>query len=285
MHTVTKILVVFAAVLCVLLAALTMAYSVNAERIVANYQAQVLARQAAEESAAADKARAQAQMDELRQQIAALQNQVTNLTMQKNALDAERAQLIAQARQAEAARESRNAQIDQLAATARTQALLIESYRSEVTRLRENELAFRRREIELEDRLNDLESLREVHEANIRALQEQLVELRRTIETQGAVATGAAGPGAPYTPSIPISGTIVKVGRHPATGKPVATINVGTNNQVRENMRLVIYRGGQFLGNLLITRADLQWSVGEIDTLNRPVDIREGDSVGTLVSR
>jgi len=64
-HTVTKVLVVFAAILCVLLAALTMAYSVNAERVTADYRAQVTLRQSTADSAMADVTQARAEQGAL----------------------------------------------------------------------------------------------------------------------------------------------------------------------------------------------------------------------------
>jgi hypothetical protein len=284
-HTVTKILVVFAAVLCVLLAALTMAYSVNADRIVADYKAQVNAKLLAVETANADVSQANLEKEAKQQELSGKETQITELGMKIASLENDRAQLMNRVSAAETAREGKNAQVDQLAATSKTQALLIDSYRTEVTKLRDNELSYQRKQIELVDRLNDLESQREVQDQNIRALQEQLQEMRRTIDTMGP--TGNGGPAVangPYKPSIPISGKIVATQKAP-NGKTVATINVGTNSQVRENMELAISRGGQFLGNFVVTRADLQWAVGEINTLGKNVDVHEGDSVSTLVSR
>jgi hypothetical protein len=284
-HTVTKVLVVFAAILCVLLAALTMAYSVNAERITADYRAQVTAKQAAEQSTAADLIRAKAEQDAIKEASAGLQNQLTEAKNRIDALENDLTQKRLEINQAKLAGDASTAQINQLATTNNTQARLIDSYRGEVTKLRDNELNYRKREIELVDRLNDLESQREVQDGNIRALQEQLAELRRTVDSGGVGGPAGTTPAGPYKPSIAISGKVLQVGTNKATGQPIATINVGANNQVKENMELAISRNGQFLANFVVTKADLQWAVGEINTLGKKVDIREGDSVGTLVSR
>jgi hypothetical protein len=285
-HTVTKVLVVFAAVLCVLLAALTMAYSINAERITADYRAQVNAKQAAEEGARAQIAAAGAESTQKEKTIAELQQKLTTISNQVQSLESELAQKRLEVNTSKLAADDKNAQLNQLATTSQTQAKLIDSYRGEVTKLRDNELAFRKKETELVDHINDLESQREVQDGSIRALQEQLAEMRRTVDSGGtAVSGGGAAPSGPYTPSIPISGKVLQVATSKANGKPYATINVGANNQVKENMKLAISRNGQFLGNLVVTKTDLQWAVGEINTLGQKVDIREGDSVGTLVSR
>lgn len=286
MHTVTKVLVVFAAILCVLLAALTMAYSVNAERIVSDYKAQVLAKQTAEQSASSDISSARLEMDVQNNMIRELRNTQTNLNNQIQSLQAELATKRAEVNAAQLAGDASKSQIDNLTASVKTYSQLIDSYRGEVTKLRENELSFRQKEIELVDRLNDLESQREVQDGNIRALQEQLAELRRTIDSHGTGVPAQGIAAGPYKPSIPISGKIVAVGATKSgSGKPIVTMNVGTNNQVRENMELAIFRGGNFIANVVVTKTDLQWAVGEVNTLGKNVDIREGDSVGSLASR
>lgn len=287
MHTVTKVLVVFAAVLCVLLAALTMAYSVNADRITANYRDQVNARQLAEANASADITQARAQLAAEKEKFDQLNQRYTDLSNQNSALQADIANRKSELARAQQAADANTAQLDQLAATTKTQATIIDTYRGEVTKLRDNELAYRKREIEITDRNNDLESQVEVKDSSIRALQEQLAEMKRTVDSRGLDGTGPANAaGGPYKPGIPISGRILSVGKNAANQKPVATINVGANNQVKENMELAITRGGVFLANFVVTKTDLQWSVGEINTLgNKNVEIREGDQVGTLVSR
>jgi small-conductance mechanosensitive channel len=283
-HIVTKVLVVFAAVLAVLLSALTMAYAVNSDRIVASIaserdQRQAVQTQLTQASAQAGEERAalSRSLDETRREIASRESKIRDL-------ESERSTLRTQVEKADARAEAIRGEIGQLNASVGTLTRLTENYRDEVTQLRDNELGYRRREIELVDRINDLESQREVLEQSTRALQEQLAEARRAIETQGVTA-GAAGRTAAYTPSISINGRVTNVIKDPATGKPMAMINVGANNSVRENMQLVITRNGQFVGNLIITRTDLQWSLGEIDYLGRKVEVLTGDIVQTLASR
>jgi hypothetical protein len=108
-------------------------------------------------------------------------------------LQTERTKLLQDVATATNARDAIVNQIDQLAATNKTQALLIDSYRNEVTKLRENELTYRKREIELVDRVNDLESQTEVQGGNIRALQEQLVECKRLVDAGGGAGSDSHG--------------------------------------------------------------------------------------------
>ncbi len=288
MHTVTKVLVVFAAILCVLLAALTMAYSVNVDRITADYQKQTELRNASDvlyKTQASQFADQEAKLNLDKQQ---LNQTITHLGTQIDQLQGERTALLKDKSDAMNARDAIANQTDQAVATTKTQALLIQQYRDEVTKLRENELAFRKREIELSDRLSDLESQREVLEQSTRALQEQLEEAKRAIQIgSGPDSKVAKGP---IKPNFPISATIVQTDVNKATGKAMATINVGTNNQIRENMQLVILRDGKYLADFLVTQADLQWARGEIDskgaldTNGKPVEIKAGDMVRSLVS-
>lgn len=287
MHTVTKILVVFAAVLCVLLAALTMAYSANADAIVRANRSEVDRRIAAETQSRADVAAAKDELAAASQRNADLANQVAGLEGQIRQLQGERAALTSERRSAELARDAIVNQVDQLTATNKTQAVLIENYRNEVTKLRDQELSFRRREIELNDQLSDLQSQREVLEGSVRALQEQLAEARRQIEAGGtATASSASGSSQPFTPTFSVSGRVTAVRTDAATGRPVATINIGSTNNVRENMKLAIVRGERFIANLVVTKTDLGWSTGFVDYLSQQgVTVQEGDVVRSLASR
>jgi hypothetical protein len=287
-HTVTKVLVVFASILCVLLAALTMAYSVNVDRIVADRRSEIDRRITAETLANNRVAQGAEEAARLSQMVQAKDSQISQLNTKIAALEAERAQLNQNLAAAVAGRDSIVGQIDQAVATSKTQALLIQQYRDEVTKLRENELMYKKHEIELGDRINDLESSNEVKDQSVRALQEQLVEARRAIDAAGgAIALGPSrGPTQPYKPSIAISGKVTNTKKDAATGKPMARINVGSNNQVREHMQLAIVRGNQFLGNLVVTKTDLGWAEGVIDYVgNTKVEVKDGDEVTSLVSR
>ena len=286
MHTVTKILVVFAAVLAILLAALTMAYSVNASRIVADYRS-------AKDETAQTKASAQAQVAEAglaraekEKQVNELQNRITEVEGQLRALQTDNGRLMAEKRAVEGDRDAVRAQISLFGAANETLANLNKSYRDEVTHLRENELAYKRKEIELGDRINDLDSQLEVSQANTRSLQEQLVEARRSLEAGGGVRTGdtATGTGEPYAPAFAVSGKVTSIAKD-VNGKYTARINLGRNNQLKEGMKLSIVRNGDFIGDLVIVRTDLQESIGEIDYLGRKTEAKVNDEVRSLASR
>ncbi len=286
MHTVTKILVVFAAILAVLLAALTMAYSVNASRITDDYRAAQEKATTSETVARQQVADAQLAHNNLNRDMAAVKNQVAELENGNRALQAERGQLLKDVRAAEGERDNIRGQIALLAASNETQASLIKNYRDEVTRLRDGELASSRQRIELEDRINDLESQLEVAVASTRALQEQLVEAQRSLQTTGgAVRVGdTATAGDPVVPNFAVAGQVTKVGKD-VSGKDSAEINLGTNNRIKENMQLSIFRGEKFIGHLVVVRTDLQKSLGLVDYKGSKLPVQAGDEVKSLASR
>lgn len=280
MHIVTKILIVVAAVLSVLLAALTMAYSVNADTILTSYKNERAQREANEASKNAQITIANEQQAKSRAEIESLRNDKSRAKERLNSLEQENASLEQSRREAEVSRDSIQNKIAELAETTRTQAELIKAYRDEVNRLRNQELTFRRREIDLIDRLNDMTSQNEVLTQTGRALQEQLAEVTRE---RDAVASGPGdiGEDVAYTVSgPPIRGRIIQVKRDEATKKLLAQIDIGTNDRVRKNMLLYVIRGGDtFIANLKVLETDLNWAIVEIDTLNRNVEVKPNDLV------
>jgi chromosome segregation ATPase len=284
-HVLTKVLVVFAAILSVALSALVIAYAVNTDRIAADYgnmQRMKLAAEASLASQLADanttKVRQDAQIQELNRLLADSQAKVTSLEGERATVLADKAKAVA------AAQEIQN-KIADLSETAKTQAAIIANYRDEVTTLRTNELGYRKQQAELDDRINDLESQREVLEQNYRALQEQIAEAKRA---QEAALTGrtASAENRPFvSPGPIINGRIEAVQVDPTTKKLIAKINVGTNDRVAKNMQFAVYRGNDFLGNLVVTEPDLRWSIGEVNTLGQPVQVREGDLIASRLQQ
>ena len=64
-------------------------------------------------------------------------------------------------------------------------------------------------------------------------------------------------------------------------GRPVARIDLGSNDAIRANMKLFISRGDQFLANLIVLDTDLNTAVGAVDTLGQSVKVQPGDRVFT----
>jgi len=291
-HILTKVLVVFAAVLSIFLAALTIAYSANADRISQSLAGEQALREQARAALDTQVAQAKTQQVESKTQIDKLSGEIAQREAEKNQLQTENARLLSEKNKAETARQSIESKIAEISELAKTQATMISSYRTEVTTLRDNEIDYRKKSLDLEARLSDLESQREVLQSTVRALQEQLTEAKlaqdSSLKSGGSLAKGAES--AVFVPLTPIQGKVERVMLDPTSQANLARINVGTNDQVRENMKLMIVRDNNFVANLVIVQTDLKWSVGRIETVNqklssdgKPVEVRGGDLVMSVI--
>ncbi len=279
-HIVTKVLVVFAAVLAVLLAALTMAYSVNADRILDDYHEQIAARRAAETLNNATQAQSQEVSARHNLQLEQLRNDLNEAESLVLSLQRENEQLISEKQDANLKADSVLNQIGQLGQTNKTQMDLLTAYSNELTQLREKELQFRRREIQLVDRINDLESQNEVLDQTVRAVQEQLAELRLAAASDSpGVTTASDGERIVELPGDVVQARIVETRVDERTGRTLAQIDAGINDRIRENVRLFVTRGNEYVCDLVVVKADLQWAIGEVESKGRDVEIRPSDTV------
>lgn len=279
MHVVTKILIVIAAVATLALSSLVVSYTVNAQRIVAGYRAEHAARVAAEASLTAETGKHSEEVARLTRRIDSLASQLAGLREGLVQLQTENGDLKRRLAAAEAARDSFDNKIAQLGEANRTMAELARAYREEVTLLREQELRFRNREIDLVDRINEQDSQIEVLQQSVRALQEELVAARHAAE-QATTQARPAALTAPATVAAPnVRGRVIETARDLATGKTLVRIDLGTADQIRENMTLYIIRGDKYLGSIRVTAADLQDAVAEVLTLSGQGQIQPNDVV------
>jgi len=281
-HILTKIFVIFAAVLSLLLAALVIPMAVNSDRVstaLSEAQTQIAALEAARAQAAAAEdeeiGRLRLENQNVLREASALSDEVARLERENSQLQRDR-------RKAEADRDATAGQVDQLNETLQTQTTLLESYRSEVTGLRDSELRFRREKLELEDRISDLDSQVEVLDQNLRALREQLAEANTMLgqaDAAGGVRPSADSEGGAFVlPGPPVVGRVEQVRTDPMTGETLAQVSVGSNDRVRENMKMFIARDGRtFVANLRIVDVDLNWAVGVVDTLGTGAVVQPGD--------
>jgi len=277
-HVVTKILVVLATILSILLAAMSVAFTANADRVRSEIERLRTMEDAQSRTLQAKEAASGAARDRLEDRIAELNDELARVSREMLALQQDNARLMADAEGARAEAAAVQAKIDQLASTVATQSELISSYRSEVTSLRDKELRYARREIELSDRISELAGQLEVAQETNRALQERLAEAQFAEGRPGGrVAAGATG-----SASGPVRAQITELRRDPSTGSTLASIDAGANDRLRRNMELSIVRGNEFIGKLTLETVDLNESVGRVDLLgNRQATVRPGDLVVT----
>jgi hypothetical protein len=280
-HIVTKILVVIGAVLSLLLSALTIAFSANADSIRSAYASEQANRIAAQQNANAANALAGQQNASLQAAKEAAELKAADLDRQIKDLQNERATLLASVEAARFGDQSLKNQVDSLTAQAQANAAIIKALNEEAGKLRTEQVVAARRETELVDRLNDLESQRQVLEQNTRALQEQLAEARLTAEQARSGGTSASGEslGTSFTSTGPlVQSRVVSLTKSP-TGDELVELDQGSAVGLRVGQKLSIVRDGRFVASVTLTTLDLQRSVGRLDRLGRQVDVRGGDLV------
>jgi len=285
LHIVTKFLVIFAAVLSILLAGLSIAYTSNAERLVNEVRLERDRATKAEGQAAAVTSASAGERESLQAKLLELETALRQTADSSNDLQASNARLLAEVNSLKQASVTHSAQIDQFTAVVQTYASLNKAQADELNQLRDRELDFARKEIELTDRVNDLSGELEVARETNRSLQEQLVESRRTAEVGSSPALGTAlGTGAasdigllkaPSGFRSQITGV-----QDDESGATLVSIPAGTSDGLRERMKLSIVRDG-FLATLILERVDQNESIGRVDYLGRrgQVEIRAGDLV------
>lgn len=285
MHGLTKVLVVLAAVLSILLSALVIAHAVNSDRIAADYTNAVQARQAAESALAIERSGAANERNQSTLAKTNLENDIQQRDTKIRQLEEERVTLIADKKGAETSRDSIQSKIAELGETVKTQQTLIASYREEVTQLRRNELASKQQRLEMEDRISDLESQRDVLTQNYRAVQEQLNEARlAAANAAGGVTGSAAGSSQPIVWNGPqIAGRVEAIEKDAATGGTLARISLGSNNGVVKNMQFYVIRDGNFVNNLQVQQPDLKDSIAKVLFTDATREIRVGDQVVTRI--
>lgn len=281
MHILTKVFVLFAAVLSIMMASLAISFSVNADRILADYDNALEKAQSAEMELGAFKAVGGQEKATLEADKNRLQNELASRDAENRRLEAANSELRISLRQAESERVSITSKIAQLGVTTETQANIIAEYKDELSRLRVDELDYRDDKIDLEKQLGDLESQVIVYEQVKRALQEQLEEVRRMVGNGGSTATVAFNDNAATEiPGAPISGRIDEVRTDPSTGDLLVKINLGTNDRISNNSRMYVHRSGAtYLGELVVFRVDMNHAVARVAYTVPGHSIREGDQV------
>ncbi len=262
MHTLTKVFIVLWALLSVFIMALAVPLVMNNDTWKARYQAESAKRLAAENTAAlaskdldlANIAKAQAE-SALNKVISGLREDIASTTTRLADL---RSQLATSRQEKDAIQ----AQINRLSAAAETSSHIIQTQGEEITRRRDESLQLMARSTELEDQLRDTLSRLDVALDAQRTLQEQIAMLLEK-QQNGGVETASSSENVPAIPSPLVSGRVMSV-QVGADGNRYVEVNLGSRDGVAENMQFLLARGGKFLGNLIITKVELNRAVGYV---------------------
>jgi hypothetical protein len=279
-HIVTKILIVFGAILCILLSALTVSLAGNTEAVRGAYAAERDAKIAAQAELAVERSESAKLTAAAAVEKEPLVRVAQEAEAKLRALETERNTLKAEKSEAQGQVDTLRNQFNELTVTTQTQASLVKSLKDELDASRKASLDTAKQLAEVIERLNESERLRGVLDQTARSLREQLEE------TKLASAAGGAAAGAPASSSVAravelagarVSGRIVRTFKSPA-GEEMASVNIGSGTGLKVNTKLNIVRDG-FVASLVITAVDVSESVGRIEKLGREVEVRADDLV------
>lgn len=276
MHILTKVFVVFAAVLSLLLSTMTVMYASNAERVRAAYERSDLQRLSAE---AARTMEADLHGNERIELLARLSEAGRQLTAERTRigdLETRLARALQDALEAQKQAELARGRIDQFGVVAQTQAELLTRLRDENSSLRESEVEYNEQRLALEDTVAELRSNNQVLEDNNRALQEQIADRQRAGGSRLA-AGGSSG-----ATVATVSGTVTNVSEERETGDTMVAINQGRSSGLAEGTELTVSRGSDYIATIRIDTVDLRASVGRVKTRGGGGEVRVGDRVSTF---
>ncbi|MFO0782646.1 MAG: hypothetical protein U0636_03080 [Phycisphaerales bacterium] len=279
MHILTKILVVLVALLVVALVPLAAVSSTN----------QIAFKQKAADADAALKtlqADSSAAKDSYNASMVALQSRIASLEKQlatsAQAADAERAARADFEKQTESLKiqlAEVQGQVSAFAANDGLQTKLIDAMRQDIENARTQYLAAEKARVELQDAVTRIQGDLESETAAKRQLQEQLrkvtdekdrasADLARYAALHGSM-TAQAGTTADVSLPVPadrsLSGSVVSVKKEPDA--TLVEISVGSRDGVKEGWVMALVDGNTFVGNLQITKVDVNRSAGVVSLL------------------
>lgn len=282
MHIVTKILIVFGAILCILLSALTVSLAGNTEAVRGAYAAERDAKLAAQGELAVERS----ESAKLTASAAVEKEPLVRIAQESEAklraLETERNTLKAEKSEAQGQVDTLRNQFNELTVATQTQASLIKSLKDELDASRKASLDTAKQLAEVIERLNESERLRGVLDQTARSLREQLEETKLATAASGAAGGAGAGALGAQGRSVElagprVSGRIVRTFKSPS-GEDMAAVNIGSGAGLKVNTKLNIVRDG-FVASLVITAVDVSESIGRVEKLGRDVEARADDLV------
>ncbi len=282
MHTVTKFLVVLAAVAGIALSSLTIAFAVNNRGVLIDYDRLKTANEALQAREQEASASAQAEADRLRREQDALRQQISASASELLRLQGETAELRRDKLTATQQVTTLQNQISQANEITGMLTELSDRFAAELNELRSTELGLRQNEIDLLDRIADLQSNNESLTATVRGLREQIARIENDESGQGGTTAGTTDV------TTFVTGQIMETQRD-ASGATLARVDLGSQDGLARGKRLYILRneGGnqRLVGHFNVQSADLQFSEGVVDTLNLDLSPRRGDIVVSAIRR
>lgn len=279
MHFLTKFLVVVAAVLSILLAGLSVGLAYNAEAATSNFAEVRSALDAAESQVSQRESRAlvelqtmEDQLEAMSQERAAAMREVARVTSELDRINQE---LIETRRRAQ----TFEAELSGFRALLESQQEIDEARAEELRALRESEIDYAMREIQLADQINELSSQLEVAQETNRSLLEENTRLQERVDVL-ATSGGRVGDERTAVRRAPrdFRGRVTNVRENPAGGFLVG-LNAGSQDNLDERMKLAVVRDNEFIATIIVRSVNLNDAVAAVDVLEPGAEVRTGDTV------
>ena len=294
MSVLTKVFVVLVTLLAVAVVAVTVPVVARTENWRAKYDNEQTQRQQAETAARHRTAELAALQSRLAANLAENDAELATLRAENAALDETNKALEAANADLEARQRDFEARLAQLAADGTRNQSILQGVMAELSDRREAMLELQRQSVRNLDTINQLQSNTDALTKQLRlrreqtvALQEQVAELEDLLSRVPPVilasirGTPADQPGTDNTfvPPFEIAGEVTDVAQH--EGVTLVELNVGSNDRVEQNMRFMVYRGGTYLGEVVIVSVDKNASAGKVRKAPEGAQIAVADAVLT----
>lgn len=259
MHILTKFFVFIAAILSVLLAGLSIAYTFNANEIASQMTRAKAQAEASVNEATASLASSEQRVSDLNSQLRTQETVVAERDSRISGLEQQIARLTNENADLRTQQATYSTRIDEFTTLIATSQSLDAARADELRELRDDLLEYARREIDLSDRINDLVSQLEVAQATVRSLQETIVQ----IQEGGDAAAGQAG----RNPTAPegFRARVTDV-RADAAGRTLVAIDAGSSDGLRGGTRLSVSDQEGFVAVIVIDQVNLNNATGYVDT-------------------
>jgi uncharacterized protein YlxW (UPF0749 family) len=259
LHILTKFFVFIAAILSVLLAGLSIAYTFNANEIASQITRANAAATAAQNEAESRILEAERETSQLKSELNSLEATVAGRDTRIAQLEGDLARLATENARLETAQATYSTRIDEFTTLIATAQELDAARAEELRGLRDDLLSYARKEIALTDRINDLVSQLEVAQATVRSLQESIVALQEGADSAGGTAT--------RTPTAPegFRARVTDVSTD-ASGRTLVAIDAGSSDGLREGTRLSVSDRNGFVAVIVIDQVNLNNATGYVDT-------------------
>lgn len=280
MHILTKVFIVLVSLLAVLIVPLVVVYAHNENSFKARLQdaenQKVLAQQAAQQAQTREAAEV-SRLDNDKSQL------VQELKVARQAADTEKASVRAlesKLAAAEGMKSEISTRLSLIETNLSAGMQLTDSLVSELRQLRTDAVAIERQKVELDEANRDLTGQLEVAVAARRALEEELSRIKdehaKAMAKLGMAISLGFNPEktvvrAGLVPDKTLSARVIRVER--STGKVLVEIDAGSRDGVKDQWKMMIVNGDDFIANIRIINVDINRSTGQVTLENKSVEV------------